>query len=361
MRRILLAIVLAFAAIPASAQSWDRVNGSMQVKSGPAAPLVIIDQTNTAANRKILSLRAAGTEKCSIDIDGDLVCAGTFTLTGQFLGTGGNCTTAPAYSFTGDTNNGWSSSSADTQCWAINGVEVLALGGGELHTFGYVFRGSRSALSTTSTTGAYIDNLTAATVGTPVQISPRWLSLGGGWDVDDAVNRNVQFFTETLPVSGNTVTGTYKIGYIDPVSAAITYPFTVGSSGIATGGAYETNSGSSYYSLATAFASRTAPTIASGGCTSPAITWSNGTAAFLITIGTSCTGVKTVTLTMPAAANAWACDGDNHTSDAAQQTNYIVARSTSTTAVVVTSYDRVTGLQEDFTASNTYLMKCSGG
>lgn len=102
----------------------------------------------------------------------------------------------------------------------------------------------------------------------------------------------------------------------------------------------------------------TAPTIASGGCTSPAVTSNNGTAAFLITIGTSCSGVKTFTLTMPAAAHFWSCGGDNNTSDAAQQTNYMVARATSTTAVVVTSYDRVTGLQEDFTASNTYLLRC---
>lgn len=109
------------------------------------------------------------------------------------------------------------------------------------------------------------------------------------------------------------------------------------------------------------FAINTAPTIASGGCTSPAVTWSNGTATFLVTIGTSCTGVKTFTLTMPAATNRWAVDCDNNTSDAAQQTNYVVARGTTTTAVVVTSYDRVLGVQEDFTASDTYLCKASGG
>ena len=112
--------------------------------------------------------------------------------------------------------------------------------------------------------------------------------------------------------------------------------------------------------FATLAISGTAPTIASGGCTSPAVTSSNGTAAFLITIGTSCTGVKTVTLTMPAASNFWACQGHNNTSDAAQQTNVIAARATGTTAVVLTSYDRVTGLQEDFTASDTYLLQCFG-
>ena len=105
----------------------------------------------------------------------------------------------------------------------------------------------------------------------------------------------------------------------------------------------------------------TAPTIASGGCTSPAVTWNNGTAAFLLTVGTSCTGVKTIVLTMPAASNLWAVRCDNNTSDAAQQTNVIVARATSTTAVTLTSYDRVTGLQEDLTASDTYLCSARGG
>lgn len=105
----------------------------------------------------------------------------------------------------------------------------------------------------------------------------------------------------------------------------------------------------------------TAPTIASGGCTGPAVTWNNGTAAFLITIGTSCTGVKTVTLTLPAATNLWACRAENNTSDAQQAANMVVARATSTTAVVLTNYARTTGVQADFTASDTVLVSCIGG
>lgn len=106
--------------------------------------------------------------------------------------------------------------------------------------------------------------------------------------------------------------------------------------------------------------STTAPTIASGGCTSPAVTHSNGSAAFLLTIGTSCTGVKTIVLTMPAAAHFWACDANNNTSDAQQAANTIASRATSTTAVTLTNYARTTGLTADFTASDTLLVKCSG-
>lgn len=108
-------------------------------------------------------------------------------------------------------------------------------------------------------------------------------------------------------------------------------------------------------------ASLTAPTIASGGCTSPAVTWNAGTSAFLITIGTSCSGVKTVVLTLPAATNLWVCQGHNNTSDAQQAANYVTARATSTTAVTITNYTRTTGVQADFTASDTVLLACSGG
>jgi hypothetical protein len=79
MKRLLLTLILALAVTPAYAQQWDQVNGSMQVKSGPTAPLVIIDQTT--AGQKIASFRSAGTEKCYIDVSGNLNCAGTLSLT----------------------------------------------------------------------------------------------------------------------------------------------------------------------------------------------------------------------------------------------------------------------------------------
>jgi hypothetical protein len=114
------------------------------------------------------------------------------------------------------------------------------------------------------------------------------------------------------------------------------------------------------YQVVTLKDSNTAPTIASGGCTSPAITHSNGTAAFLITIGTSCTGVKTITLTLPAASHFWACDANNNTNSTQQNANVLASLATSTTAVVLTNYARTTGVSADFTASDTLLVKCSG-
>lgn len=106
--------------------------------------------------------------------------------------------------------------------------------------------------------------------------------------------------------------------------------------------------------------STTAPTIASAGCTSPAVTHNNGTASFLLTLGTSCTGVKTIVLTFTAAAHFWVVSCNNNTSDAQQAANYVVPRATSTTAVTITNYARVTGLQSDFTASDTLLCEAHG-
>lgn len=83
MKRLLIGILLVLLGVPAYAQQWDQVNGSTQVKSGPTAPLVIIDQTNTG--QKILSLRNNGTEKCYVDTSGNLNCVGTFTLTAGTL------------------------------------------------------------------------------------------------------------------------------------------------------------------------------------------------------------------------------------------------------------------------------------
>jgi hypothetical protein len=96
-----------------------------------------------------------------------------------------------------------------------------------------VWATNNNVLTTTSTDGFVVRNTTASTVGTPVQISPRSRLSGTGWDVDDAVSRTISFFTETLPVSGNTVSGTWKLGFIDPTGTT-TYPLTVTSGGLLT-------------------------------------------------------------------------------------------------------------------------------
>jgi len=118
-KRILIAVLFALAVSPAYAQQWDQVNGSMQVKSGPTAPLVIIDQT--ASGQKILSLRANGTEKCCADASGNLNCAGTFTLTGQMIGTLDTDCSAPSYSGAAKLTTGFAVRTAPSAVTCVGG------------------------------------------------------------------------------------------------------------------------------------------------------------------------------------------------------------------------------------------------
>lgn len=319
MRRFLYALILSLLAVPAYAQQWDQVNGSMQVRSGPSAPLVIIDQT--ASGEKIISLRANGTEVCYATSSA-FTCTGGFTFPTSCTGT-----------YTGPFTNGTTSTG---QC--VNGTAVT----------------TTTASAVTSTVPILAPNGSAAApavAGTGARAD-----TGLVWSADSLLDISVDGVLNYRFIGGRVdLIGSGTIAWNGAsIGSGVDTELTRLSANVMAPAAGDA------YGLASAAFIRTAPTIASGGCTSPSISEANGTAAFTVTIGTSCTGVKTVTLTMPAADNLWACRGENNTSDAAQQTNYIVSRATSTTAVVLTSYDRVTGLQEDFTASDIYLVACVG-
>ena len=102
--------------------------------------------------------------------------------------------------------------------------------------------------------------------------------------------------------------------------------------------------------------SATAPTIASGGCTNPAVTWANGTAAFKLTIGSSCTGVKTIVLTMPTPSNAWVCNVHDITTNTFEPD----MSASSGTSVTISNYSTIRVLT-DFTAAEVLLVSCVGG
>lgn len=107
-------------------------------------------------------------------------------------------------------------------------------------------------------------------------------------------------------------------------------------------------------SLTAQWQSATPPTIASGGCTSPSVAHSNGTAVFEVTIGSACGG-STITFTFPAAPFKWFCKGEDLTSPAS---NIVDETSSSTTAVVMTNYARTTGIASNFTASEDVIFQC---
>lgn len=100
----------------------------------------------------------------------------------------------------------------------------------------------------------------------------------------------------------------------------------------------------------------TAPTVAS--CTSPTITWSNGTAAFQFDVGTSCTGISTAVITLPTVADGWMCECDNITAPTTREIN---ASAWSTTTVTVTNYSRTLGTAADFTDGTDLRCMCRGG
>jgi hypothetical protein len=105
------------------------------------------------------------------------------------------------------------------------------------------------------------------------------------------------------------------------------------------------------------FAIATNPSVASGGCTSPAIVTGSGTAAFNITIGTSCAGVSTIVLTFPAANNGWVCNATNATTPL---TRKVVKTAGSTTSVTLTNVNQTTAAAADWGAGDTIEVQCSG-
>ncbi len=102
--------------------------------------------------------------------------------------------------------------------------------------------------------------------------------------------------------------------------------------------------------------SDTAPTIASGLCTSPSVSASNGTAAFALTVGTSCTAVTGGTLTLPAATTGWVCSFQNVTNP---DTNVLGQTGGNTTTVTFTNYSRTLGTAADVTAGDSIRVMCA--
>lgn len=113
-----------------------------------------------------------------------------------------------------------------------------------------------------------------------------------------------------------------------------------------------------YYNNGGLLVSPTAPTIASGGCTTgsaQSVSASNGSAAFQITLGGATCG-STITLTLPAATTNWVCDAHNVTTPASNVLD--MTGVPSTTAVVLTNYVRTTGVAGNFTGAEKLAVKC---
>jgi hypothetical protein len=100
---------------------------------------------------------------------------------------------------------------------------------------------SVNAIATTSTDGFTVQNATAATVGVPVQMSPRVKWCGAAYNSVSTLSETDCMFAEVLPVTAaGATTQTLKIGSTINGGAA-TYPLTVSSAGataVVAGGKY---------------------------------------------------------------------------------------------------------------------------
>ena len=104
---------------------------------------------------------------------------------------------------------------------------------------------------------------------------------------------------------------------------------------------------------ALAFSSAT-PTISSGFGTTPSVT--TGTArAFRVNVGTGGTASTGVVAMNATAVTGWACNVDDITTPATEATRQT---NTSTTTVTVVNYDRTTGIEAAWTASDILQFNC---
>ncbi len=128
--------------------------------------------------------------------------------------------------------------------------------------------------------------------------------------------------------------------------------FFVASNATTTAGLHLGTNTNNTLTLMIAFA---APTISAGFCaTSPSIPNANGTVAFSINVGTSCTGATTGTLALPTATTGWVCSFYNVTAPA---TNVVRQTGGATNTATLTNYNNA-GTPTDFTASNVIRANC---
>lgn len=92
-------------------------------------------------------------------------------------------------------------------------------------------------------------------------------------------------------------------------------------------------------------------------CTTPTVTWSNGTAVFQIDVGSSC-GTSTLVVTLPAVTNAYMCSATNVTTSATAAVEMTASTATSAT---FTNYTRTTGAALNWANGADVRIMCSGG
>lgn len=262
-------------------------------------------------------------------------------------------------------------------CGIIGGSPGIAAGGG-LVIGNSVTNGTANSVLYTDSSGN-LANDSGLTYASSVLTAPM-LSLGAAWSTGTGITRgananqiDITAVTPTIRViqgelnlvgNGTLIWGDQTNTWSGNVASvninrAATNKLRIGSGGSNNAEGSLQLAGLEVYNgtAAKVAVSGTAPTISAGFCTSPTVTSNNGTAQFVITIGTSC-AAATGTVTMPAASNAWTCYVANVTSPAS---NVPEQTGGTTTTVTVTNYARTTGLAANWTDSEVLRFMCLGG
>jgi hypothetical protein len=172
-----------------------------------------------------------------------------------------------------------------------------------------------------------------------VLIFPLLLAACGGGANASGVSQPSNYQPNNVAITGGT---------ISTVNA-----FSMTNIGIGVGGTIQANG-------LTLFRA-TAPTIASGFGTSPFMGVSNGTAMFLVGVGTGGTASQGV-MTMPAATNGWSCVPSYYGSQPinTHTTSVLYMAANTSTSITIASYNETTGLPSPLVAGAGINVTCVG-
>ena len=287
--------------------------------------------TNKTLTSPVINTGVTGTALQGTDTL--LMTAGTVSGTGASL-----CTDANGGATTSGCSGGssaWSAitagSNAQTSAFSTAAPWTFSVAGAAstpgIHITGAAFTGN----GTTSTPQLYVDTSGSA--------PSTWNTNGTAF----GVNCNGGNAFETHSAGGGALFTIACAGQITSLGSF------VGSAQVRAGTFFSFGSGHIIFSA-------TAPTIGTCG-TSPSIASSNGTATFVVNVGTG-GAATTCTVTMPAATAGWSCTAAPTGAPQAAAITYVA--STSATQITLTNYTLSTGVALAWSSGQTLNVNCVG-
>lgn len=300
----------------------------------------------------LLANGAAFTHASSITVNGNAATpTAGLTLANATLSTAGvPVQMPPCLYWNGHVWNTTAVAADNTDQWSICATPVSGLVPSSILKFG-------SSLNGQAATFPFALGPAAAAFGTTSLLEPFTVHVGTdhNWSItntsagallrglNDAANTYVAAVIDANPLILNT-SGSGKVGFgTTSPGSMITVNGDIALTTSATG-------------AGTIALSATAPTIASGGCTTgsaQSISASNGTAAFSVTLGGATCG-NTIVLTMPTATTGWECSVDDTTTPVP-----VTSAPTSTTSVTFT-HRTTAWVANAFVGAEVLVAHCTG-